>query len=215
MIRSMIAWPFFGCMLTCVFSFCCQPVPWHSAMVIILGESPASNDSSCFFGQIPTNASLKILPIQLCFISNFMLSYPSDFLVWKLEVLATLAAPSASLMDCRMTSCCEGPQKNHWVLLCLVLSDVVLKKTMLLRWFRQKSSNAQLFELSCHGALSSKHFDHPDSGAARPRGMGRPKISCLIDTTTDEHSDSASCFKGIFTDLNFKTRQSHFVRRFG
>ena len=74
MIRSMIAWPFFCCMLICVFSFCCQPVPWHSAMVIILGESPASNDSSMFFWANPNKckpedlthpAVFPILPTSL------------------------------------------------------------------------------------------------------------------------------------------------------
>ena len=112
-----------------------------------------------------------------------LISYPSLFE----QVLATL--PSASLMDCRMTSCCEGPQKNHLVLGCLVHSDVVLKKTSTKScccFAGFHKNHRMLFNYSSWVAMGRCH---------------RSTSTILIDTTTDEHSDSASCFKGIFTDL--------------
>lgn len=93
----------------------------------------------------------------------------------------------------------RGLRKITWVLGCLVQSDVVLQKTS---------------TKSCC-CFAGFHKNHPmlfnySSWVAMGR-CHRSTSTILIDTTTDEHSDSASCFKGIFTDLqDSMIRQSHF-----
>ena len=93
----------------------------------------------------------------------------------------------------------RGLRKITWVLGCLIHSDVVLKKTSTKScccFAGFHKNHRMLFNYSSWVAMGRCH---------------RSTSTILIDTTTDEHSDSASCFEGIFTDLQDSTiRQSHF-----
>ena len=140
-----------------------------------------------FWGQIPTNATLKILLIHR---ADF-LSFP----VWTSLGNVALGLSHGLPNDLLLRGASEKS-------LSLGVSGIV--------WCCSEKTSTKF--CCCFAGFHKNHrmlFNY-SSWVAMGR-CHRSTSTILIDTTTDEHSDSAGCFKGILTDLqDSMIRQSHF-----